>query len=273
VLKDGNDYLNATIERGFPFPWHALEWVTGANPCGGLTEDDQFKVSPWPVTGFRAAVYNNLVRLYCLPLEAQQDVIQWWAHATAMMTHGEVARIFAALGDDHTFGGMLASDEQVLLVAAPIAVANGLDPYAFAAALWDKSRGWSASPEMLRREEAIKAGDESSSYWPSLASSFTDPRLGQYTDPCLKMQPNNAMQVQWAVLARDAFALVEEHKRGELIISNAVVSKAFLSSSGSSIPILTLGAVASGGLYLAGMSIGIVLAPIAAAIAYIAWRK
>jgi hypothetical protein len=291
VLKDGNDYLNATIERGFPFPWHALEWVATTNPCGGLTEDDQFKVSPWPVQGFRAAMYNNLVRLYCLPLEAQQDVIRWWAHATAMMTHGEVARIFAALGDDHTFGGMLASDEQVLLVAAPIAVANGLDPYAFAAALWDRSKGWSESPEMLRREEMIRAGDEASTFWPSLASSFEDPRIGQYSDPCLMVQPNNAMQVQWAVLARDAFKLVEDFKIGAVTVNEQIllavrpgespIGETFLLTGTAPTSLLTseglkhaavplaIGAASSGVLVLAGAGLFAASAPIGVALLWV----
>lgn len=203
-LAEGDEYMRATLDRGFPIPWHALDFDLD---CSKAT--DEFTTDPYGVLSFRAAMYNNLVRLYCLPLEAQELIIRWWAHASAMMSHEEIARIFNALGNDGTFGGMLASDEQVLLVAAPIAVANGWEPYAFATALWERSKGWSSRPpgwpNMLRREPD----------WPVGVESLKDPRVYITEDPCLKHQPNNAMQIQWAILARDAFALADEIKTGK----------------------------------------------------------
>lgn len=203
-LGEGDDYMRATLDRGFPIPWHALDFDLDCSKAV-----DEFAADPEGVLAFRAAMYNNLVRLYCLPLAAQELIIRWWAHASAMMSHEEVAKIFTALGNDGTFGGMLASDEQVLLVGAPIAVANGWDPYAFAAALWERSKGWSSRPpgfpNMLRREPD----------WPIAVTSLKDPRVYISDDPCLKGQPNNAMQVQWAILANDAFALADEIKTGK----------------------------------------------------------
>jgi hypothetical protein len=82
------------------------------------------------------------------------------------------------------------------------------------------------------------------------------------------------MVTSWTM--SEAARIAIEEAQNAAMASRAELKPEFLYATpakSTSIPILTLGAVASGGLYLAGMSIGIVLAPIAAAIAYIAWRK
>lgn len=155
----------------------------------------------------------------------KHNVQRWWATAATLMSHPEVYNAFAKLGhgigaytrgsvatpvgDGYKrkggalYGGMLASDEQVMLVAAPIAIANGLNVDAFARQLWDTSRGWrSADPA------SIESGVIPQGY------SWTTNATGDPTDDVtVRTCPNyigNAWWLNWATLARDAFALVDK---------------------------------------------------------------
>ena len=206
--NDVNESINFqkyTTDLGFPVPWHA----TPADLVAACNEaKDPFSLDPLRVLVFGTATYNNLVRLYCLPPDLQREIIKWWSYANAMMSDVEIAKIFDALGSD-PYGGLLASDEQVILVAAPIAAANGLPIDAFAEALWRSSNGWTERKDLLLRQVDKQIP----------ATSLDDVKLKwEILDGvCFKDAPDNAAQIQWGVLAKKAFELVDAAKAAKVM--------------------------------------------------------
>lgn len=92
---------------------------------------------------------QNLFFFRELPSGLRESIKQWWALSLLYMGDPAVTEVFAALCND-CLGGCIASDEQVMLVAAPIAVANGLDIDDFARKLFYKSKGWKSAIDSAR---------------------------------------------------------------------------------------------------------------------------
>lgn len=77
-------------------------------------------------------------------------ISRWWATALTFMSNPRVGDVFRAMGEHWDF----ASDEQVMLVAAPFAVANDIAVDVFARVLWDRCEGYqTASASMLDAKE------------------------------------------------------------------------------------------------------------------------
>lgn len=183
---------------------------------------------------------------------------KWWNLALLLWSDKRVGPVMQTMAADF-WGGTLASDEQVMAVAAPIAVSYGFDVDDFARKLWNASLGWRSRPEMFIKR------------WPG-GGGMGVCGVGKIVD--------NARFIQFAVLARDAFALAEAEAKKEEAARAAVFSASlgyvaepppgFIPFEGpsSSLPVLGLGALASGGLYFAGMSLGVVAAPITLAVLY-----
>lgn len=283
------DVFQRTLRLGYPYPWHIFDLDLSC-PTRDKPWDPTKPVGKWDTTPaqMNAAVAMKTNLRWCIDLErnllAAASVTRWWTLAMQLMTFGDMRWVFQAMMADqlpspcndgtmstaYTCGWQVASDEQVLLVAYPIAASNGLDPWIFAEELYKRSHGW-ADPavesllvlEPIKRWEYDDDGDIVS--LPSACGTY----------------PVNAMHVQWAVLARDAFALAESAVRGE-VPSLAPGADVFLGmadesgtgTGGSSRPwwVVGLGGLASAALYLGGASTGVMLAPLGASVLYAATR-
>jgi hypothetical protein len=185
----------------------------------------------------------------------------------------DVKRVFTALGNDED-GGMWASDEQVMLVAAPIAVANNIDVDRLAEELWKRSAGWRAAPaSMLVPEPGPRTGPFTEvcishcAWYDPMPSSIEVVPTGP---PGCAVEPANAMQAQFAVLARDAFQIVEEVKIGKLAgLQNPVfvlgTRPSPAEAASKSRMALLLGAAGSVGLLIAGTPLAVAALPVVAA--------
>lgn len=127
-------------------------------------------------------------------------VARWWALAQTFMSHPEVYEVFRSLGWD-SFGGVLASDEQVMMVAAPIAVSRGFPVDAFARALWKRSHGW----RVTNPKSAVFRKVVLYTTRPSGESDYTTVVTRGCEQPILA----DAWWTQWAILAKDAFELAD----------------------------------------------------------------
>ena len=205
-----------TGRLGLPFPWHALRWspncrqrTTGSGVERWTRTDAQERLAK--------ALQSNLRRWEAIPdVGLNAETMRWWTLASQLMSTDKVKPVFNALGDDQD-GGLSASDEQVMLVAAPVAVANGLDVDDFARALYSRSRGWHdpAAEAMFKPEPYTRV----TGYRCVAHCSKLDPIRAEYEPEGYTVgetEPANAMQLQFAVLARDAFALAEEAKAGKV---------------------------------------------------------
>lgn len=211
----------------------------------------------------------------------QSAVVKWWVMAQTFMTDDRVLRVFQSLTpyEDRHFGP-LATDEQVMLVAAPFAVANGLDVDDFAVKLWNRCGGWSTidQPGYLYVNQA--------------SGTIGDPAGAEYL-------VRNAFYAQFAVLAKEAIKLVEELKAwtdaghtvsarcpGPLCIAREdgvgpllsislrppTIQEITKAQAKKKLPKqLVLGALAAGALYYASLPLWIALSPFA--IVYLIQRQ
>jgi len=131
------------------------------------------------------AVCYNFYKWEHMPRVDRDVVVQWWALYLMQADDPEIATAFAGLWNSSA----LADDTQVLLVAMPIAKAAGIPWKSFAEQLWARSAGYRGRPDLL-------LGWDGGSLIPMAAG----------------LTPANASNVQWQVLASDAFKLAEEIK-------------------------------------------------------------
>ncbi len=177
---EANAALSSLTDQKLPIPLHAYQVFHGA--CG------KDNVPPSSL-GWLTTLFARVARdWYVLPLEAKVYAYKWWGVAAVYAAHPDVLDVFTYLGFDAS-GGMIACDEQVLLVAAPIAAAHGIDVDTFAIALWKKSKGWrgAATPRNIGIGSAssVRAFSEGDTY-----------RI-----------PTNAWVLQWCQLAEEALDL------------------------------------------------------------------
>ncbi len=223
-----------------PPAWHILDLNLSCPHRPSFTAE---RWSPSRDQGNAATVSaNNIKNLLAIPsIEAQAAVRKWWALASTLMATPGVGPVMSTMASDF-WGGTLASDEQVMAVAAPIAVAYGLNIDEFAGKLWRESKGWKSKPEWF--------------------STYVDRVCGN-TEIV-----GNAREIQWAVLSMDAFKLAESEASTKKEAIKLAESEASKPGSTSSIaPWLrdaALGALGTGALFLVGAPI--VLAAIPATI-------
>jgi hypothetical protein len=217
------DLIQRTTGEGFPYPWHIVDDF--GNPCDNY--DDFLRVS--------GALGANLLAFRSLSVRDRGAVAQWWALALSLMSHPEVYAVFDKLGHGvrpdtigsianivpasslgngfgyagwlGLYGGFIASDEQVMLVAAPYAIANGFPVDYFAKALWNVSTGWKGADEV-----SFMYGKKDRSLYAVWQKSKGDPMSDVNTYLCSGV-PLNAWHLQFAALSRDAQALVKTLKK------------------------------------------------------------
>jgi hypothetical protein len=255
--------LSAAMREGYPYPWHILDQHIECSSTWGAAE----KWVPTKSMEFmERALKTNLRFLDAIDPISNAVLVssmrRWWTLANQLMAYGDVSAVFGALGNDWT-GGLIASDEQVALVAAPIAASNGLPIWEFTRALYDQSLGW--------RDPAV-AGLLKPEPWNvcSIEDGAPAPADG---GPCIrcKTAAANASVLQWGVLARDAFALAEKAKRGEVPgvapigFGAGSVPKVPTSSSMGTLAKLVIGGAASALLYAVGAGVAVAAAPISLA--------
>lgn len=191
TVEEISKLAQTAVDEAVVVPWHALD-TFDLTACA---EDRSLSAEGYDDTydqhSLRSVFTKNLQfsRSGSLGLTPNDRSMmqRWWGLAQLYMSDPRVLEVFENLGFDAS-GGVLASDEQVMLVAAPVAVAYGMDVDTLARDLWNRSGGWRSG----KSSWAMQSG------------------LGP--DECRGKLPINAWWVQWAVLAEDAFALAEAHK-------------------------------------------------------------
>lgn len=185
-------HIEATMSRAMVIPWHAYEVfpVTCSDPLLKRYRTDA-GVSSLQMLFMKNDLYTSYE---VMPAAYRTSLKRWWATAQTFISHPDVKSVFYALGIDAS-GGIVASDEQVMLVAAPIAAAYGFNVDELAIALYKKSLGWRGAESALRE--------------PFDANTIP----GCSGKPAYCTFPHNAWWVQWAVLAADAFAIVENWQK------------------------------------------------------------
>lgn len=195
---------------------------------------------------WQAQHLSNLLRGFrSLSIRDKGAIQEWWTLAQAMMSNPEVFAAFNRTGrggvgwrgdgiplalainrtqpqqfNVHLDGRYLGSDEQVMMVAAPFAVANGYDVDRFARALWEKSQGWRGADPLSF--VYAKTPDRSFSI---CDITYTDPGKGaagvkkESGRSCRPIcggpgVPMNAWHLNFAVLARDAAELARTLPKG-----------------------------------------------------------
>jgi len=132
----------------------------------------------------------------------RQAMMRWWTLAKLYASHPKVAEVFTALGRDVT-GGMIASDEQVMLVAAPYAAANGIAVDDFAEELYKRAVGWSrADGANFATLAVVSAAATDHDPIRQVRAAFSD---YAYVKRGL---PFNAWVLQWCTLAAKAEEIV-----------------------------------------------------------------
>lgn len=198
------DVIQKTLLLSLPPPLHILEAFPNAFKCSSETGESTW--NGWQQEAAQSIAFDNLLKFVgrkvgfipramttawgtALPIPDQEIISWWWGLATTMMSNPQVETVFRAMGRDVNGGGF-ASDEQVMLVAAPIAVAYGLDVDDFARKLWNASPGWGSRPEL-----------------------FFPYSHGNLDGILCTVPAHNAMQIQWALLAQTAYDLAERMKK------------------------------------------------------------
>lgn len=213
--------------EGFPVPIHLLSDL--GNVCDS-ERNEYFAES---------VLRGSTLAFRTLTLRDRAFVTQWWSLALSLMSHPEVYAVFDRLGhglyahdvpglsndagsgnappfgngfgfvgSTGLYGGALASDEQVMMVAAPFAIANGYSVDYFARALWQACRGW-------------RDADSTSFLWSKnrdrslrfAINNTGDPNDDVVVYACPNV-PCNAWHLQWAALARQATILTQSLKKG-----------------------------------------------------------
>jgi hypothetical protein len=193
--KEFFDSVISAIETHFgPEAGHPKEIIadlrTAGNCFGDITK--QLLVPP-----FNAFNWGSPDNEYWQDVEQQRNIVchysdkwqkidpasakpvqEWFAILAKVSKTNEIARgfIFSTWNDEG-----LASDSQVYLAALPLAIFYGFDVIDFAAALWEKSKGWSSRLMLITKEGEADT-------------------------------PNNAGVVQWCVLCQDALELAAKWK-------------------------------------------------------------
>jgi hypothetical protein len=172
ICKEMTDRIQNIYLKGYndtayqlPIPWHLfqtwkpdcpdgagvwLEYDNPARPTKLVWAPD--RLGGGGATGFITEVLRSRFEQFNnLPKENKIAIKKWWSMAQAAMSHPEVFKIFVSMCND-SMGGTMANDEQVMCVAAPIAIANGFDIDGFAKLLWAYSKGYEQHNDVVTRD-------------------------------------------------------------------------------------------------------------------------
>lgn len=206
-------WIGKTVRRGYPLPWHLPDQISFGcpeDPHGSLAAASRWV--PGQLTAIAETYRQNYAYFAALPISAQVDIAKWWSLSLTLMSVPEVGSVFDALGWGAVGGSLWASDEQVLLVAAPIAVAHGLPVYAFAEALHRLSGGHLDRPESERipQERSIPVYACPEKYWydPTTWGAHGCDIVG--VDTICGRRAANAYHLNLAELTRNAFEIAAE---------------------------------------------------------------
>ena len=207
------DHVEAMTTRAasqaWPIPWRAFEVFPPK--CGK---------SDWnSVNSLNFLFARNNVVMENLPNTARVAAKRWWGTAQTYMAHPKVLNVFFSLSGD-VAGGTIASDEQVMFVAAPIAVANGFDVDMLAVELWRRCPGWRKYQSALRGLSLMPGFADDTSfdyYWNDHYNEKGEPQipLGKprtlaQLAPELMKTPINAWWLQFGALSETCFEIVDE---------------------------------------------------------------
>lgn len=202
--------LEAASRAKMPIPWQMFNVFTDTCESGATTEG---------MRGLQLASLKNEFYFRSMPSARQIHVARWWATASTFASHPKVFEVFAALGIDAS-GGLVASDEQVMLVAAPIAVMYGYDVDELAIELHKRAPGWRAAAEAFAKpidhDQRIRnfLTDDFFRQQPSVVNEGV---TWEWRTVCSFIEfksycemPANVWWLQWSILAEQAFLIVEE---------------------------------------------------------------
>lgn len=197
IAESAGNLLNASTQKalaaGLPYTWHLAQYLGSSGYSDGSSDDVLF------IENLSHVAYCNVERLLELDQSAQAVIGQWWGLLLTEMARSAVTpdgffveKVMRAMHSG-AWGGMqnLASDEQVMMVAAPFASAYKIPLRDLAAKLWDECKGWSDPTYSGLLFTPIHGVTYEGGMQESLCAASQDAPLE------LKRTPANATQVQW----------------------------------------------------------------------------
>ena len=198
--------LNQFTSVGVPFPITISEDIpsmfscTPVNPNG--TKSGNLRLN----SSAAAAVLTTLFQQWqtAIPDSLMVPVLQWWALTLLIISDPRMQAAFGTLGKaipqvGYGFASYVASDEQVYLVALPLAIIYNLDVSGFARVLWNSSNGWrDGAANSLFMGNGYSINTNSDPYTPAVNATY-----------CVG-EPQNAYIVNTTILCRDAWPLAQQ---------------------------------------------------------------
>ena len=132
------------VDSHFPVSLRAFDMSCGDPNVRVQHGDDFYWMAPNQYVAFNA-YFRILHGLEALSIAHRAFISRWWATALTFMSNPRVHDVFRAMGERWDF----ASDEQVMLVAAPFAVSNDITVDVFAKILWDRCPGYQDAPAAI----------------------------------------------------------------------------------------------------------------------------
>lgn len=150
--------MSKLTSYGFPIPWNMMNNLSPACRDYEGVKGVFGAADKWTPTLDQTILLNIVTAWFkqfrALEPKYMSAITKWWTYATMMMSDPRVGDVFSAMCMD-SLGGTIASDEQVMVVAAPIAVMYGLDVDAFAVRLYESASGWVEFPSNMRSATQI----------------------------------------------------------------------------------------------------------------------
>lgn len=188
--------------KSLPYPLHVLEAWGNLPPNSSGTLDSKWPGPSDMQYGASNDYIYSLLMFEDLSFEQKRNISEWWSSALTLMADKDVKEVFNALGRNK---GLFGNDEQVLLVAAPIAVLNGFDVYEFATLLWGFAKGWASEPGQWVGNYTIKTNDK---YAPTKYSVNVGTGMTGKSE-CAMSTCTNSWVLNWADLCKTALDLAE----------------------------------------------------------------
>lgn len=214
-----DDWMNQLRDKiakltgfGYPVPWHVLDTfdITCRKPAGSAFTPAAEKWTPTTDQNNAMNAFGAVFEHFrSMQVKETLAVTDWWALSTTLMADPRVGPVFASMCQD-SWGGIIGSDEQVMVVAAPIAVSFGLDVDSLARRLWTESGGWRSRVDLVRRTTLDRPR-----YGKSKGFFASGADIEGYDLYCNNV-PFNSYAINFVVLCRDAFRIAKSMQaRGE----------------------------------------------------------
>lgn len=212
--------MQRVLQDGLPFPTHATRIfplsIDGKPTCVSASyASSKEDVGRDPIADLSQLSLKVETYSIALNVQPRADLQRWWAIAQTYLYHPAVSQVFEALCRDAS-GGTLASDEQVMLVAAPVATAFGFDIDEIAVELHRRCPGYRSMASSFERP--VEGGN-------IIATDGTTRTICEvYPQFC--SFPHNAWLLQLVALSRTVFQIVEERRNKVGLIKLALVPPA-----------------------------------------------